>query len=210
MASSSADEAEVKAFVLAAVSEKTGYPSEMLDMDLDLEADLGIDTVKQAELFATIRTHYNIPRREDLRLSEYNTLAKVVQFMLDATASPATPVVTATVAEPVVVKAEVVPMATVVASKPTDNSEIQAFVLQAVSEKTGYPSEMLDMDLDLEADLGIDTVKQAELFATIRTHYDIPRREDLRLADYNTLAKVVQFMADALAERVRGCNSSDC
>ena len=82
---STANEAEVKAFVLAAVSEKTGYPSEMLDMDLDLEADLGIDTVKQAELFATIRTHYNIPRREDLRLSEYNTLAKVVQFMLDAT-----------------------------------------------------------------------------------------------------------------------------
>ena len=60
----------------------------MLDMDLDLEADLGIDTVKQAELFATIRTHYNIPRREDLRLSEYNTLTKVVQFMRDALWQP--------------------------------------------------------------------------------------------------------------------------
>ena len=27
----------------------------MLDLDLDLEADLGIDTVKQAEMFAAIR-----------------------------------------------------------------------------------------------------------------------------------------------------------
>jgi len=77
--------------------------------------------------------------------------------------------------------------------------EIKAFVLQAVSEKTGYPPEMLDMELDLEADLGIDTVKQAELFATIRTHYNLPRREDLRLVDYNTLTKVVGFMRDALA-----------
>ena len=38
--------------MLAIVAEQTGYPAEMLDLDLDLEADLGIDTVKQAEMFA--------------------------------------------------------------------------------------------------------------------------------------------------------------
>ncbi|MCX6054184.1 MAG: SDR family NAD(P)-dependent oxidoreductase [Chloroflexi bacterium] len=78
-----------------------------------------------------------------------------------------------------------------------DDSEIQSYVLNAVSEKTGYPIEMLDLDLDLEADLGIDTVKQAELFATVRTHYGIPKREDLRLADYHTLAKVIGFVKEA-------------
>ena len=67
--------------MLAAVSEKTGYPSDVLDLDLDLEADLGIDTVKQAELFAAIRGQYGIARREDLRLSDYNTLAKVIKFV---------------------------------------------------------------------------------------------------------------------------------
>jgi len=79
------------------------------------------------------------------------------------------------------------------------NADIQATVLKLVAEKTGYPEDMLDLDLDLEADLGIDTVKQAELFATIRQHFGIPRREDLRLADYNTLAKVIQFMQEALS-----------
>ncbi|HVM70400.1 MAG TPA: acyltransferase domain-containing protein, partial [Anaerolineales bacterium] len=49
----SPDTEQIKAFVLALVSEKTGYPSEVLDLELDLEADLGIDTVKQAELFAS-------------------------------------------------------------------------------------------------------------------------------------------------------------
>ena len=67
-----------------------------------------------------------------------------------------------------------------------------------VSEKTGYPVEMLDLDLDLEADLGIDTVKQAELFAAIRTHYGIPRREDLILADYSTLNMVIGFVQENL------------
>ena len=78
-----ADQEMVKQYVLATVSEKTGYPAEMLDLDLDLEADLGIDTVKQAELLMMIRTHYNIPRREDLRLSDYNTLAKVIAFICE-------------------------------------------------------------------------------------------------------------------------------
>lgn len=76
---------EIKGKVLALVSEKTGYPIEMLDLDLDLEGDLGIDTVKQAELFASVRGLYNIPRREDLRLADYNTLAKVIRFVEEAT-----------------------------------------------------------------------------------------------------------------------------
>ena len=84
------------------------------------------------------------------------------------------------------------------AERVTDFEEIKQYVLSVVSEKTGYPVEMLDLELDLEADLGVDTVKQAELFATIRSHYNIPRREDLRLSDYNTLAKVVSFMSEAL------------
>ena len=95
------------------------------------------------------------------------------------------------------------------ATVQVDREEIKQFVLNAVSEKTGYPVEMLDLDLDLEADLGVDTVKQAELFATIRTHFDIPRREDLRLADYNTLTKVVQFMEDALVEEGKSKSTSN-
>src|SRR4029453_1149946 len=69
-------------------------------------------------------------------------------------------------------------------------------VLAIVAEKTGYPTEMLDLDLDLEADLGVDTVKQAETFAAIRAAFDIPRQENLKLRDYPTLASVIQFVHD--------------
>ena len=61
-------------------------------------------------------------------------------------------------------------------------------------EKTGYPKDMLDLDLDLEADLGVDTVKQAEMFAAIREIYDIPRDENRKLRDYPTLAHVIRFV----------------
>ena len=209
--------AEIKTYLLAAVSEKTGYPPEVLDLELDLEADLGIDTVKQAELFAAIRAQYGIARREDLRLSDYNTLAKVIHFVEDAlkpvtapvtksgpveVPSPAEIMAPETPASPVAIPVTPLPLTPNNASEPGDCpgeqgdelQEIKTYVLTVVSEKTGYPFEVLDLNLDLEADLGIDTVKQAELFASIREHFDIPRREDLRLSEYNTLAKVMAFV----------------
>jgi NAD(P)-dependent dehydrogenase (short-subunit alcohol dehydrogenase family) len=52
-------------------------------MDLDLEADLGIDTVKQAEMFAAVRAAYNIPRDETIKLRDFPTLASVIKFARD-------------------------------------------------------------------------------------------------------------------------------
>jgi len=46
---------EIKTYVLTIVSEKTVI-LRCAGLNLDLEADLGIDTVKQAELFASIRS----------------------------------------------------------------------------------------------------------------------------------------------------------
>jgi len=69
-------------------------------------------------------------------------------------------------------------------------------VLAIVAGQTGYPLEMLEFDLDLEADLGIDTVKQAETFQAIRAEFDIPRQDNLRLRDYPTLAAVIGFVRE--------------
>jgi hypothetical protein len=44
-----------------------------------------------------------------------------------------------------------------------DREELTSRLLKIVSERTGYPQEMLDMDLDLEADLGIDSIKRVEI-----------------------------------------------
>ncbi|HET8757595.1 MAG TPA: SDR family NAD(P)-dependent oxidoreductase [Solirubrobacteraceae bacterium] len=79
----------VEARVLGIVAEQTGYPEDLLDMDLDLEADLGIDTVKQAEVFATIREAYGIERDDSLKLRDYPTLSAVVGFVRERASTPA-------------------------------------------------------------------------------------------------------------------------
>ena len=40
---------------------------------------------------------------------------------------------------------------------------MQAAVLGVISERTGYPVEMIELDLDLEADLSVDSIKRAEV-----------------------------------------------
>ncbi len=45
---------------------------------------------------------------------------------------------------------------------------VRETVLEVVSEKTGYPVELLDLDSDLEAGLGIDSIKRVEILATVQ------------------------------------------
>ncbi len=192
--------------VLQIVSEQTGYPSDMLELDLDLEADLGIDTVKQAEMFAAIRTAYDIERDENLALRDYPTLARAIEFVYEkrpdlkaaGAAAAETPVAPAPAPgrpepQPAAV-AEAATATQAATATPPASDGVAERVLQIVSEQTGYPSDMLELDLDLEADLGIDTVKQAEMFAAIRAAYDIERDEELALRDYPTLARAIEFV----------------
>jgi acyl transferase domain-containing protein/NAD(P)H-dependent flavin oxidoreductase YrpB (nitropropane dioxygenase family) len=41
-------------------------------------------------------------------------------------------------------------------------------LLDIVAERTGYPTEMLALDADLEADLGIDSIKRVEIIGALR------------------------------------------
>ncbi|MFA5861262.1 MAG: beta-ketoacyl synthase N-terminal-like domain-containing protein, partial [Candidatus Thermoplasmatota archaeon] len=78
---------------------------------------------------------------------------------------------------------------------PQIPSQVLAKITQIVSQKTGYPADVLDPDLDMEADLGIDTVKQAELFAQLRDLFNVPRNDSLQLKDYPTLRRVAEYMS---------------
>jgi 3-oxoacyl-(acyl-carrier-protein) synthase/NAD(P)-dependent dehydrogenase (short-subunit alcohol dehydrogenase family)/acyl carrier protein len=194
--------------IVALVSEQTGYPADMLALDLDLEADLGIDTVKQAELFARIREEYGIERDENLRLRDYPTLNHVVGFVRErssvlpaarvaaAPPEPSARPATETATSAVTVSGE---RAGAPGGGTPGGDPVPDRIVALVSEQTGYPADMLALDLDLEADLGIDTVKQAELFARIREEYGIERDEDLRLRDYPTLNHVVGFVHERAA-----------
>ena len=201
----SLNEEDVKTNILNIVSEKTGYPQDMLDLDLDMEADLGIDTVKQAELFAIMRETYHIAKQEGVQLKDYPTIRSIIKYaMANANtengaapvqaAAPAAQVAPAveTVAAPVTAPAPVAQVAPK-AAVSLNEEDVKTTVLNIIAEKTGYPQDMLDLDLDMEADLGIDTVKQAELFAIMRETYHIAKQEGVQLKDYPTIRSIIKY-----------------
>ena len=51
---------------------------------------------------------------------------------------------------------------------PYDADALVAALLEIVSQRTGYPPDMLDPTLDLEADLGIDSIKRVEILNSFR------------------------------------------
>ena len=83
---------------------------------------------------------------------------------------------------------------------------LQKFLVQFIVEQTGYPEEMVDLDANLEADLGIDSIKKAQLFGEIQEEFRIaPPAGNVTLDDFPTLRSVLKFLADgAVAEAVPG------
>jgi NAD(P)-dependent dehydrogenase (short-subunit alcohol dehydrogenase family)/acyl carrier protein len=158
-------------------------------------------------LFATVREAYGIERDDNVKLRDFPTLAHVIRFVMERAGGVPTATVEAAPIEAATVEAATVEAATVKAATVESTATVEAAaavaegevrerVLALVAEKTGYPQDMLDLDLDLEADLGVDTVKQAELFATVREAYGIERDDNVKLRDFPTLAHVIRFVME--------------
>ncbi len=89
-----------------------------------------------------------------------------------------------------------VPSAASAPAPAAGEDPLVAAVVQIVADMTGYPPELLDLDLDLEADLGVDTVKQAEVFAAVRERYNVERDPNLQLRDFPTLNLVIGWVRE--------------
>ncbi|WP_459546296.1 SDR family NAD(P)-dependent oxidoreductase [Nocardia sp. X0981] len=68
--------------LLAVVAEKTGYPADVLDVDMELESDLGIDSIKRVEILSSVRERFPGIREVDaVTLGSARTLAQVAGLL---------------------------------------------------------------------------------------------------------------------------------
>ncbi len=142
----------VAAQIIEIVSQRTGYPNDMLDVNADMEADLSIDSIKKVEILGAIQDKvfsggtvpYGVNPQGAARLK---TLAEIIQWVQSAMGTNA-------------------PAAA--ASKEKDRSEISGIVLAIVSQRTGYPTDMLNPKANMEGDLGIDSIKRVEILGAIQ------------------------------------------
>ncbi|MGB9499861.1 MAG: SDR family NAD(P)-dependent oxidoreductase [Dissulfuribacterales bacterium] len=84
--------------------------------------------------------------------------------------------------------------------------DIEENLLNVVTLLTGYPSEMLGLEMDIESDLGIDSIKRVEIFSTLEEKLpDLPAVSPEKMAGLKTLGQI----ADYLAQDIKPGDSED-
>ncbi|MEM6752110.1 MAG: beta-ketoacyl synthase N-terminal-like domain-containing protein [Cyanobacteria bacterium P01_C01_bin.38] len=215
--STTVDLSDLDTNLLAITSEKTGYPVEMLEMDMDMEADLGIDSIKRVEIMGALQEMYpNLPKSDNVEeLSELRTIGQIVEYLQklsggdlnNSTVEIQTaeiednqPIADLSIPETAVESSEIetieAKIPTEIVSTSVDTSNLGQTMLEITSEKTGYPVEMLEMEMDMEADLGIDSIKRVEIMGALQEAYpDLPKPDNLEeISELRTIGQIVEYL----------------
>ncbi|KZB88396.1 beta-ketoacyl synthase [Amycolatopsis regifaucium] len=77
-------------------------------------------------------------------------------------------------------------------SEPKVLDELKTLYADAV----GYPADVFETGVELEADLGIDSIRQTELLQRARKRYDVPEADHIRITDYTTLESIAGLIVE--------------
>jgi len=176
---------EMMPMLMGAVSDRTGYPAEMLSLEMELESDLGIDSIKRVEILSAMQDLVpDLPEVDLAMLAGLATLGEIVDYLTSQLQSAPAGVDSATVAD-----------------KPGEASivvssvEMMPMLMGAVSDRTGYPAEMLSLEMELESDLGIDSIKRVEILSAMQDLVpDLPEVDLAMLAGLATLGEIVDYL----------------
>ncbi|MCP4502018.1 MAG: SDR family NAD(P)-dependent oxidoreductase, partial [Deltaproteobacteria bacterium] len=163
---------DVKTAFLEVVAEKTGYPADALDLEMNLEADLGIDSIKRVEILGAMKDKVpGLPELDAVAAASLTTLGMVIDaYCVSAPAAPAP-----------------------AAAAPAAGVDIKTAFLEVVAEKTGYPADALDLEMNLEADLGIDSIKRVEILGAMKDKVPgLPELDAVAAASLTTLGMVIE------------------
>lgn len=197
---------ELSQALISIVADKTGYPPEMLELNMDLEADLGIDSIKRVEILGALENDFpSLPPADTEVLGQTRTLQEIVDYMESETSlSQSPPEAAGDISDHQSSrpeshqKEEPKPISNPVKAGKEMHSvdELAKILLDTVAEKTGYPVEMLEADMDMEADLGIDSIKRVEILGVMEERVPgLPSVEAEKLAELRTLGQIAELMS---------------
>jgi acyl carrier protein len=182
--------------MMAIVSEKTGYPQEMLEPGMDMESDLGIDSIKRVEILGAVQDKISeLPEVPGDELAEMRTLGQIIDHLkgkIGGDVSEAASGVPTTVATPDLALNTQHPT-------PENGQDPGMVFMSIISEKTGYPAEMLELGMDMEADLGIDSIKRVEIMWSLQEQFkELPQIGANEVAELRTVGQIIEHIKSLL------------
>ncbi|CEG56335.1 type I polyketide synthase [Legionella fallonii] len=182
--------------ILAIIAEETGYPQEMLKLDMEMEADLGIDSIKRVEIFSAIKEKIpNLPELDPMQLATLKTLEQLNNYLANQSNNQQNIEMQSTLLT--FPETSHRPIAEAIPEEPTARQDLTQNILAIIAEETGYPQEMLKLDMEMEADLGIDSIKRVEIFSAIKEKIpNLPEFDPMQLATLKTLEQLKNYLAN--------------
>merc|ERR1712087_453413 len=182
--------------VLSVLAAKTGYEVDMIEMDMALETELGVDSIKRVEILSEVQKELKVEAQDVAALSRTQTVGEVVDAMIKELGSSAPP------AAPMAARAAPVPApkAAAVAAPTGGVSAEQAtnVVLSVLAAKTGYEVDMIEMDMALETELGVDSIKRVEILSEVQKELKVEAQDVAALSRTQTVGEVVDAMIKEL------------
>ncbi|MEC8381451.1 MAG: SDR family NAD(P)-dependent oxidoreductase [Myxococcota bacterium] len=176
----------IHALLLTVVSEKTGYPTDALSMEMSLEGDLGIDSIKRVEILSAVQERApDLPEVDAGAMAQLQTLGQILAYLDDSSSESSSGETT---------------------TEPQASSKIDSLLLSVVSEKTGYPTDALSLEMSLEGDLGIDSIKRVEILSAVQERApDLPEVDAGAMAQLQTLGQILDYLSpEALLQAAVG------
>jgi len=177
-------------------ADRTGYPPEMLDLDAGIESDLGIDSIKRVEILTALQKLGTPEQQHSVQaIMDKLTSARTLREIADLIAGVvgARPAVPAAAPPPS-------PVAPV-----SNGRDYLAELLKIASERTGYESDMLDLDAGIESDLGIDSIKRVEILTAFQHLSTAAEQTQIQgVMEKLTSARTLREIADRIAATLGG------
>jgi len=176
------DHPDIRAILFDTVSKLTGFPVEMLEPDMDIESDLGIDSIKKVEIISELEKQ--MADKEGVspdHLATVRTLDDICRAM-GGSSRDSQPDAGSQIQETV--------------TSDQDSVRIFNVLVNIISELTGFPKEMLEPDMNLESDLGIDSIKRVEILSKLEQELpDITAISPDEMGVLKTIQDIVQYLS---------------
>ena len=80
--------------------------------------------------------------------------------------------------------------------------EATRVVLSVLAAKTGYEPDMIEMDMALETELGVDSIKRVEILSDVQKELSVEAQDVAALARTQTVGEVVEAMIAELRNEI--------
>ncbi len=171
---------QTKQILFDIVSTLTGFPVDMLESDMNIESDLGIDSIKKVEIISELEKQ--IPGCEGLTTKNIGSV-KTLEDICSTIQETDPENVILDIATPDVSpdfptdRIDTGDAAQTIQQNSNEQNQdaypaVSAVLVKTISDLTGFPVEMLEPSMNLESDLGIDSIKRVEILSKLEHELD--------------------------------------